>query len=326
MSKRISYIIPCYRSERTLEHVVNEILQTMQDALSAYTYEIILVNDCSPDGTYDVIRRLAAEHPHITGIDMTRNFGQHSALMAGFHFATGDIVICLDDDGQTPPAEAVKLVSKIEEGYDVVYARYGKKEHSGFRNLGSRFNSLMAEEMLGKPHELYISSFFAAQHFIVEEMMHYKNPYPYVIGLVLRSTNRICNVDVHHQARESGSSGYSFRKLVNLWMNGFTSFSVKPLRMATYAGVITAIAGFLMLIYVLMVKLSGNPDTPMGWASMMAVQLVIGGMILLVLGMVGEYVGRMYISMNNAPQYVIRSVVTHEEETGEHGAIPDMRE
>lgn len=309
MSQKISYIIPCYRSAQTLEHVVDSIRQTMQEALSAYDYEVILVNDCSPDETMQVIRRLAGEYPNITGIDMTRNFGQHAALMAGFHFACGDIIVCLDDDGQTPPSEATKLIAKVEEGYDVVYARYTHKEHSGFRNLGSRFNSMMTEEMLGKPHELYLSSFFAARRFIVEEMMRYKNPYPYVVGLVLRSTNKICNVDVEHHAREAGRSGYSMRKLVNLWMNGFTSFSVKPLRIATYAGVITAIAGFVMLLYVLAVKLSANPATPLGWASTMAVLLVLGGMILLVLGMIGEYIGRMYISMNNSPQYVIRSVV-----------------
>ncbi|MCR5403904.1 MAG: glycosyltransferase family 2 protein [Butyrivibrio sp.] len=304
----ISYVIPCYRSEHTIADVVGRIDET-QKSHSEYEYEIILVNDSSPDDTFSVLKELAAQHDNITAVDMTRNFGQHAALMAGFHFCRGDIVICLDDDGQTPPEEAFKLVDKLGEGYDVVYARYGKKEHSAFRNFGSKVNSIMTEQMLDKPKELYISSFFAARKFIIEEVLQYKNAYPYVIGLVLRSTKRICNVDVHHEARKEGSSGYSLKKLFALWMNGFTAFSVKPLRIATYTGIGTAIAGIFMLIYVIIKKLSHDPNTPVGWASTMSVLLFMSGMILFVLGIIGEYIGRMYICMNSAPQYVIREVV-----------------
>ena len=298
----ISYVIPCYRSEHTIADVVGRINET-QKSHSEYEYEIILVNDSSPDDTFRVLKELAAQHDNITAIDMTRNFGQHAALMAGFHFCKGDIVICLDDDGQTPPEEAFKLVDKLNEGYDVVYARYSKKEHSAFRNLGSKVNSIMTEQMLDKPKELYISSYFAARKLIIEEVL------PYVIGLVLRSTRRICNVEVHHEARKEGSSGYSIKKLFALWMNGFTAFSVKPLRIATYSGVGTAIAGIFMLIYVIIKKLSHDPNTPVGWASTMSVLLFMSGMILFVLGIIGEYIGRMYICMNSAPQYVIREVV-----------------
>ncbi|SFC74849.1 glycosyltransferase family 2 protein [Butyrivibrio sp. YAB3001] len=305
---KISFVIPCYRSENTIAGVIDDI-KTAMAKLKKFSYEVVLINDSSPDKTVNAIEALVEQNDNILGIDMTKNFGQHAALMAGFHFASGDYVICLDDDGQTPPAEAYKLIEKLDEGYDAVYARYRHKKHSSFRNFGSQMNEFMAEKMLGKPHDLYVSSYFGIRRNIVDEILRYENPFPYVIGLVLRSTSRICNVDVEHKERTVGTSGYSLSKLISLWMNGFTSFSVKPLRIATYAGVTTAIAGFLFFIYVLIVKFSHNPNTPLGWTSIMSMVLIIGGMNLMVLGMIGEYIGRMYISMNNSPQYVIRKVI-----------------
>ncbi len=307
---KISFVIPCYRSENTLEAVVNEIKGKMV-SLNNYDYEVILINDCSPDRTFAVIQKLCAENSNIIGLDHTRNFGQHAALMAGFHFATGDVIVCLDDDGQTPANEVDKLLNKIEEGYDVVYAAYENKKHSSFRNIGSNINRKMTEVMLGKPKELYISSYFAAKRFIVDEMMKYRNAYPYVIGLVLRTTKKICNVQVKHRDRIEGTSGYSFKKLIALWMNGFTSFSVVPLRMASYGGVFVAIMGFLYAVYTVIAKIV-DPGRVIGWSSTIAVLLILGGFILLVLGMIGEYIGRIYISLNNSPQYVIRTVINYE--------------
>ena len=201
--QKISYVIPCYRSQRTVGGVVAEIAATMQ-TLPQYDYEVILVNDCSPDDTFGTIRSLVAADSHVVGVDLAKNFGQHAALMAGFHKCSGDIVVCLDDDGQTPADEVGKLLAKIDEGYDVVYASYDTKRQAGWRNLGSWVNSKMTEIMLGKPPELVVNSYFAARRFIVDEMLRYEHCYPYVIGLVLRSTKRICNVPVHHRAREEG--------------------------------------------------------------------------------------------------------------------------
>ena len=307
---KISFVIPCYRSENTLEKVVDEIKGKMA-SLESYEYEIILINDCSPDKTFAVVRRLCAENKNIIGLDHAKNFGQHAALMAGFHFATGDIIICLDDDGQTPADEADKLIAKIEEGYDVVYAAYENKKHSVFRNVGSNINRKMTEVMLGKPKELYISSYFAAKRFVVDEIMKYRNAYPYVIGLVLRTTKNICNVNVNHRDRMEGTSGYSFKKLVALWVNGFTSFSVVPLRIASYGGGFVAVIGFLYAVYTVIAKIC-DPNRVIGWSSTIAILLILGGMILLVLGMIGEYIGRIYISLNNSPQYVIRTVINYE--------------
>lgn len=310
--KKVSFVIPCYRSENTLPHVIAEIEETMEK-LGQYSYEVILVNDCSPDNTLGTIRRLCGEHDHIKGISFARNFGQHAALMAGLRQSTGDYVVCLDDDGQTPADEVEKLLDKLEEGYDAVYASYDHKQHSAFRNLGSKVNELMTRVMLEKPADLYISSYFAVRRFIVEDMIRYENSYPYVIGLVLRATKNITNVEVKHREREEGRSGYTIRKLLALWFNGFTAFSVKPLRIATMIGAISAAGGFLYGFYTIIKKLV-NPDVPLGFSSLMTAIVIFGGMIMLMLGMIGEYIGRIYISMNNSPQYVIRERINVGEE------------
>ncbi len=311
--KKISFVIPCYRSENTLGHVVADIDTTMQrqELATAYEYEIILVNDCSPDNTLGAIRKLCEEKPYIKGIAFARNFGQHAALMAGLRQSAGDYVVCLDDDGQTPANEVDKLLAKLEEGFDAVYAKYENKQHSGFRNMGSKVNELMTRVMLEKPKELYISSYFAVKRFIVEDMIRYENSYPYVIGLVLRATKNITNVLVNHREREEGTSGYTLKKLLGLWFNGFTAFSVKPLRIATCIGGASAIIGFLYGLYTIIKKFV-NPDVPMGFSSTMAVLVFFGGMIMLMLGLIGEYIGRIYISMNNSPQYVIRERINIE--------------
>ncbi|HIZ48903.1 glycosyltransferase family 2 protein [uncultured Subdoligranulum sp.] len=310
--QKISYVIPCYRSAHTLEAVVAEITATMA-GLARYDYEVVLVNDCSPDDTIGTIRRLVAADPHVQGVDLAKNFGQHAALMAGFHQCSGDIIVCLDDDGQTPADEVGKLLDKIEAGYDVVYARYDTKRQAGWRNLGSWVNSKMTEIMLGKAPDLVVNSYFAARRFVVEEMIRYEHCYPYVIGLVLRTTKNICNVPVHHRQREEGRSGYTLRKLLGLWMNGFTSFSVKPLRIATYFGTLSALAGFLYLIFIVINHFTRH-TAPLGWASTTALLLLLGGVILIVLGLIGEYVGRIYMCANAAPQYVAREYLHHEEE------------
>lgn len=309
--KKVSFVIPCYRSERTLPSVIAEIENTMR-ALPQYTHEIVLVNDCSPDGTLEVIRGLCAEKPYIKGIDFARNFGQHAALMAGLRQTTGDYVICLDDDGQTPAEEAGKLLAQLEAGSDAVYAKYGRKHHSAFRNLGSRVNELMLRVMLDKPASLYISSYFAVKRFVVEDMIKYENSYPYVIGLVLRATRKISNVEVEHRDRLEGSSGYTLKKLLGLWINGFTAFSVKPLRIATIIGGGSAVIGFLYGIYTIIKKMV-NPIVPLGFSSLMSAIVFFGGMVMLMLGLIGEYIGRIYISLNNSPQYVIREAFNVDE-------------
>lgn len=310
--KSISFVIPCYRSEKTIEGVVEEIKDTMA-SMPQYTFEIILVNDSSPDNTFGVIRNLCEKNSFITGIDLAKNFGQHAALMAGMRQSAGDIVVCLDDDGQTPASEVGKLLGKLEEGFDVCYASYGKKQHNGFRNFGSKVNELMTRMMLGKPKELYISSYFAAKRFVVNDMLRYEQPYSYVIGLVLRATKNITNAEVNHRAREVGRSGYTLSKLFSLWFNGFTAFSIKPLRIATLIGCFCACSGFLYGIYTIVKKIILMDAVEAGFSALMSVLVFVGGMIMLMLGMIGEYVGRVYLCINNSPQYVIREIVSAKE-------------
>ncbi len=305
--KKISFIIPCYRSEHTLGTVVNEITETMAAMADRYDYDIFLINDSSPDQTAQVIEKLCEENDRIRGISFARNFGQHAALMAGFRYSDGDICVALDDDGQTPANQVERLLNAIEDGADAVYAKYDHKKHSGFRNFGSRVNDMMLRIMLSKPKELFVSSYFAVRRFVVEDMIRYENSYPYVIGLVLRSTKRIVNVDINHRDRMEGASGYTLKKLLGLWFNGFTAFSVKPLRIATFLGGLSACVGLLYGLYVIIRRLLFPiPAEAMGFAALMSAIVFFGGMILLMLGLIGEYIGRIYISMNNSPQYVIR--------------------
>ena len=309
--KMVSFVIPCYRSQNTITHVVSEIEEAMGNS-DKYEFEIVLVNDCSPDQTWDVIRSLALEKTFVKGVNFSKNFGQHAALMAGLRKAKGDVVVCLDDDGQTPANEVGRLLDKLEEGYDAVYASYEHKKHSFFRNFGSRVNDWMTRVMLGKPKELFVSSYFAVRRFVVNDMIRYENSYPYVIGLVLRATKNITNVPVNHREREEGRSGYTMKKLLGLWLNGFTAFSVIPLRVATTIGGICAAGGFVYGLYTIVKKLI-NPNVPLGFSSVMSALVFFGGMIMIMLGLVGEYIGRIYISLNNSPQYVIKETTEEEE-------------
>lgn len=316
---KISIVIPCYSSAKFLENTVKEVEEEMS-LLTQYEYEIILINDSSPDNTYEIIKKIAAQNNHVKGIHLAKNFGQHAALMAGFQYVTGDLVVCMDDDGQTPASEMHKLIENISDECDVVYARYETKKHAWYRNIGSKINSIMAEWMISKPKDLYVSSYFVAKRYVVDEMKRYSHSFPYVIGLVLRTTKNIKNVDVIHKERTVGESGYSVGKLLALWMNGFTAFSVKPLRIADLMGAASAILGFIFLIYVIVRRVLYGDAGAIGWSSLISVMLFIGGISMCIMGIIGEYIGRIYISINNAPQYVIKDTVGElEEEACENG-------
>ncbi len=311
--KLISFVIPCYRSALTIEKVLVEIEETLEARdLASYAYEVILVNDSSPDNTWDVIKDLVARKSYVRAVNLARNFGQHAALMAGFQLVKGDIVVCLDDDGQTPANEVGKLLQAIDDGADVVYASYENKKHSAFRNWGSHLNEKMLRYMLNKPKTLYVSSYFAARRFVIDEVSRYVNSYPYVLGLVLRTTKNIVNVPVTHREREIGTSGYTLKKLFALWFNGFTAFSIKPLRVATACGGVFATCGFLYGIYTIIKKLVLGDAVAVGFSAMMCVQVFVGGMLMLMLGLIGEYIGRIYISLNNSPQFVVREMIEGE--------------
>ncbi|MCL1789748.1 MAG: glycosyltransferase family 2 protein [Peptococcaceae bacterium] len=311
----VSIVIPCYCSEDSLPVVVADIAATFAQR-EGFDYEVILVNDCSPDHVLAVAIRLAAQNPRIKVLDLSKNFGQHSAIMAGFRHVSGDIVVGMDDDGQTPPQQIFRLVDRLNTDCDLVFAKYENKKHSFFRNIGSYANELMLRALLKKPKHLILMSYFACKRFVVEEAVRYKNPYPYISGLLLRATNKIANVSVDHQARALGKSTYTLRKLLSLWLNGFTAFSVLPLRIATIMGMVSSLLGFIYGVITIIRKLVNNA-VPMGYSSTMAALLLIGGLILMMLGVIGEYLGRIYISMNNSPQYVVRETVNIEKDSEE---------
>ncbi len=301
-----SYVIPCYRSEKTIQAVVDEIKETMRTR-PELSYEIILVNDGSPDHIWDVIKQMNSEDKHIVGINLSKNFGQHCALMAGYHQAKGEYIVSLDDDGQTPANEVFSLIDKLDEGYDVVYATYPEYHQSAFRKWGSDFAKKMTDYMLDVKEDFPKgSSYFVMRKFIRDEVIRYEFPYPYVGGLVLRATRNIAMIPVQHRARIQGKSGYSLKALISLWMNGFTAFSVKPLELGAIIGALFAIIGFVIALIVIIRKIM-HPEIQAGWSSTIAAMMFIGGAVMMMLGMIGEYIGRIYICLNKSPQFVIKS-------------------
>lgn len=308
-----SFVIPCYNSEKTIGIIVEQIINAVQK-YNLGKYEIILVNDASADNTWNVISGLASQNSSITAINFAKNFGQHSAVIAAFRESRGEYIVGLDDDGEHSPDDVMILISEIKKGgYDYVCGKYTKKKDSAFRNLGTKFNNLMASILIGKPKEIEFSSYYIMRRFLIDEIIKYNGPYPYIVGLVLRATKKLGMAEMPKHERISGSSGYNLVKLLRLWLNGFTAFSVRPLRVSTILGMICAFIGFVFGVVTIVRKIM-QPEILVGYSSLMAVLLFIGGMIMMMLGMVGEYIGRIYICINNSPQYVIRETINIDKE------------
>ncbi len=309
---KISFVIPCYNSSKTIEAVVQEIIVTVQQRLE-YDYEIILVDDYSKDDTAQVITSMAEKSEKIKAVLFAKNFGQPSAIMAGFQFVTGDYVVTSDDDGQTPINIIYEFIDKMnEEKFDVVCAKYIEREQpSAFRRFGSRMNEKMSNWLIKKPEGIYMSAYICARPFVIKELLKYKHSYPYLAGLILRVTQNIGNVETKQRERNIGNSNYTIKKLLHLWLNGFTAFSIRPLRVSVLVGIVCSGLGFLLALMTIVRKFI-NINIQAGWSSMIALMLIIGGMILLSLGMIGEYVGRIYMCINDSPQYVIKSTVSIE--------------
>ena len=307
---KISVVIPCYYSVQTVGYVIEKITETMEKHQD-YDYEVILVNDGSTDGTFDVISSYAQKDEHIIGLDLSRNFGQHSALMAGYSCVTGDYVLGMDDDGEHNPEEMFKLIHKLEEGYDYVCAEFKSNDHSLYKKLGSKLNDWMATNCIGKPKDALFSSYYVMRRFVVDEIIKSRNPHPYVGGMIVSVTKKLTYVPIEHCTRRAGVSGYSLKNSVALLLNGMTAYSVLPLRFASLSGVICAALGFLLGLIMVIRKII-NPEILAGYTSTIACIMLVGGIIMLLMGMIGEYVGRIYMLINQIPQYVVRSVCTKE--------------
>lgn len=303
-SNKISIVIPVYNGAESIERLVGELIEKI---VPLFPLEIVLVNDCSPDNSEEVCIGLVDKFPQtVCFYSLATNVGEHNAVMAGLNKSTGDFALIMDDDFQNPVSEVIKLIKyTVENDYDVVYTFYAKKKHSFFRNLGSRFNDKVANLMLKKPKDLYLSSFKAINRFLINEVIKYDLPFPYLDGLILRTTSNIGKIQVEHRERQQGKSNYTLRKLVSLWMNMFTNFSILPLRLSVFIGFIFSAVGFLLGIYTVIEKLN-NPDMPLGYSSLFFVISIFSGILLIAIGMVGEYLGRIFMSQNKKPQYSIR--------------------
>lgn len=301
---KISIIIPVYNGANTIEKLVDELIRNIHPL---FPLEIVLINDDSPDNSETVCISLVEKYPKtVCFYSLSINVGEHNAVMAGLNEMTGDFAVIMDDDFQNPVSEVLKLIDyTVTNYYDVVYTYYAKKKHSFFRNIGSRFNDKAANLMLKKPKDLYLSSFKALNRFLVDEVIKYKLPFPYLDGLILRTTSNIGKILVEHNERKHGRSNYTLRKLFSLWMNMFTNFSILPLRMSVIVGFIFSAIGFILGIYVVFEKIV-NPDMPLGYSSLFFVVSIYSGIQLIAIGMVGEYLGRVFLSQNKKPQYSIR--------------------
>ncbi|MEE0264590.1 MAG: glycosyltransferase family 2 protein [Acutalibacteraceae bacterium] len=311
----ISVAIPCYNSSKTLPTVVKEIQEVFSNQKD-YEYEIVLVNDNSPDNTFEVIQQLCRENSNIVGVDLSKNYGQSSALMAAINYVKGDIAVFMDDDGQHPPDELFKLVEQVENGNDLVYACFPQKKHSAFKRITSNLNSKLLEATNRKPKGIKITSYFALSKLSVNALREYKSPYPSICGYLLQVTRRIVNVEINHRARLAGSSNYNLKKLITLWLQGFTNFSIAPLRFASMLGAVFAVLGFCVMLYYIICKLV-NPNVAVGFTSIVSLILIIGGFIMLMLGIIGEYIGRIYILLSDMPQFRVREVINKEDNVNE---------
>lgn len=300
----LSIVVPVYRGAATIRQLV--------DALSslhpAGGLEVVLINDGSPDNSGDICRDLlSTARVPLVYIEHARNYGEHNAVMTGLRHARGDFVITMDDDLQNPPEEVTKLYDHARlQGWDVVYARYAVKRHTGWRNLGSRFANAVADRLLDKPKGLYLSSFRCMSSMVVQAVTRYSGPYPYVDGLIMQVTQRIDSIEVRHLPRIEGGSNYTLRRLIRLWLNLATSFSLAPLRLAIFAGLGLSVLGAIGAVATIAEALFVR-QTPSGWASTMIVLLLVSGVQSMILGVLGEYAGRTFLSSNGKPQGTVRS-------------------
>jgi len=302
----LSLVIPVYNGSRTIGPLVEQTAKIF----GSTSFEIVLVNDGSEDDSERVCVKLAEKFPqNVTFVHLSRNFGEHSAVLAGFTQARGRYVAVLDDDGQNPPEEVVRMLDELKrKNYDVVYGHYIEKKHSWFRNLGSRFNDRIATLMLHKPKDLYLSSFKVMNRFLVNEIIKYRGPYPYTDGLIYRVTRNIGQIPVEHRVSASGPSRYTLRRLVRLWLNMFLNFSIKPLRISVYVGLLASCLSILSLVAILIDKLWITKNVTVGIPTVLGSVVFFAGIQLMILGLVGEYLGRLYLDQTGTPQYVVRYI------------------
>lgn len=301
---KLSICIPVYNGSETIVPLVRALDATFKDM----DIEVVLVNDGSRDSSAAVCKNLVAQYPYVIFVDLRRNFGEHNAVMCALNHCSGDYAVIIDDDLQNPPEEILKLLKEIQEGgYDVVYANYHTKKHHWFRNFGSKVNDKFATWLIGKPKDLYLCSFKMINRAMIDEIIRYKGPFPYVDGLLLRATSSISSVFVEHHARAVGTSNYTLGKLFNLWLSMFINFSIKPMRFIMGTGLIISVLAFFLAVFFVIEKIL-HPEMVPGWTTLIVLVLFFGGLQSVFLGLIGEYIGKNYLDINKTPQWVVKDV------------------
>lgn len=305
----VSVVVPVYRSEDCVEELVDRISGALNR--SNRTFEIILINDCSPDRSWDKIVHVSQKNKHVIGLNLRKNAGQDNAIMAGLGVAHGSSIIIMDDDLQHDPDDIEKLISRVGGEYDVCYAKFRTKKQALWKNMGSWLNDKIANIVIGKPSDIYLSPYKAMSMGLVQEIIKYSGPYPYVDGLIFRSTSKITQVAVEHHSRFSGSSNYNLIRSIGVWMKVATGFSLVPLRLATYMGFTFSAVGLCCAAWFTIRQLLYD-IAPLGWASTIVAVLILGGIQLGCLGLIGEYLGRVFLHLNGRPQYVVKEIIGRE--------------
>lgn len=311
----ISIAIPCYKSSKTIFEVVRNI-DTVFKQHPEYDYEVILVNDGSPDNTFEVIHRICRDNPKVTGVNLSKNFGQSAAKMAAIPFVKGDVLVYMDDDGQHPEDGIFRLIEKVEEGYDIVYAHFAHKKHSLFKKITSSLHNWILYKIGSKPKDVQLSSFFALSSFSIQTMKNSECPVIAVAAYLRKLTNKITNVEMSHRSRMAGKSGYSLKRLFDLWTKAITSFNITLLRISMNMGILCGTLGVIGAVVVFVRKLL-HPNIAVGYASMMVVMLLLFSILMFLIGIMGEYIGKMYLILCKLPPYKVRDVIESEKE-GKH--------
>ena len=300
---KLSICIPVYNGADT----IGKLVEKLQETFKIYEVEIVMANDGSRDNSSEVCQKLVENYSNCRFIDLRRNNGEHNAVMCTLNYCTGDYAVIIDDDLQNPPEEILKLLEEIQKGYDVVYSKYHQKKHHWFRNFGSKINDIFATWLLENPKNLYLCSFKIINRAVINEIIKYKGPFPYIDGLILRCTSNISSVFVQHNARTSGKSNYTLSKLIHLWLSMFVNFSIKPMRAMMGIGGLVMLSSVVLAIYFIIDKIL-NPEIVSGWTSLMVILLFLGGVQILFLGLIGEYIGKNYLDQNGTPQFTVKNI------------------
>jgi len=305
--KEISIIIPVYNSQENIE----ELSRQINDALQDISFEVVFINDGSKDRSWDVLKKLTAVNSNIIAINLRKNFGQDNAIMAGISHASGNYIVIMDDDLQHSPYDIIKLYEQCKQGYDVCYAHFPEKNQQIWKNFGSWLNGVFAYWLLQKPKGIYMSPFKIIKKEVAKSLLQYSGPFPYIDGLILDCTENLTSVTVEHYKRYKGKSNYNLARSFSVFLKTLTSFSVIPLRLATIIGFISSVTGFIFAVYFMVQYLTTN-YTVEGWTSLILSLLIIGGILLMLMGLIGEYIGRMYLAVNKKPQYSIGEIIIQE--------------